>query len=130
MSKKVTSASEYRKKSRMLVELPSGAVFEIRKLSPLVYGEALEQVGISPAEGAEQVDAVVRKNIFSLMKLIVPKCVISPKISVSPSSDDELDYEDIELADLTRLMDEIYKFSGLTVEAEQEREEFREEPAS
>jgi len=126
LPKKTTSPAEYRKKSRKIVELPSGAVFEIRKLSPLVYGAALEKMGVKADTSPDSAESVVRENIFELMKTVVPKCVMSPKVAVDPVSEDELDYEDIELADLTMLLDEIYKFSGLSVQAQEEREEFRE----
>jgi len=127
---KFTTPAEYREKSRKSVELPSGATFEIRKISPLVYSEILEKIGVKPLEADNpEAENIIRERILDVMKYAIPKCVVRPRIAISPDVNDEsvLDFDDLDLGDVRVLLDVVYEFSGLTPEANEERENFREE---
>lgn len=127
MSKKITSPKEYLKGQRKRITLPSGALFEIRKLSPVAFGEILKIMG---PETARDMDDVIRDKIVDIMKVIVPRCVVKPKITLEDTGDeDKLSLEDLEMQDVFALLDEVYAFSGLTTEDVEERKSFREEPA-
>lgn len=125
---KIATASEYRKKQRKLVELPSGFIFEIRKLSPIAYGEVLDKMGIKPTQAnSEEAENIIRDRMLDVMKLVLPEGVVSPKIAIESDDEDVLLFSDLDLNDVTVLLEEIYDFSGLTSEAQVEREEFRED---
>ena len=133
MSKKdITSASEYRKGKRHVVELPSGATFEIRKLSPLAFGELLNFIEVREGATEEETTARVRSEIVNIMKTIIPQCIVNPTIAFEPDMTEEemdeknvIDFADLDLNDVFVLLDAVYEFSGLTEEAAQERTKFR-----
>ena len=126
--KKITSPKEYLKGQRKKITLPSGAVFEIRKLSPIAFGEILKITG---PETARDMDDVIRDKIVDIMKVIVPRCVVKPKITLEETDDeDKLSLEDLEMQDVFALLDEVYAFSGLSTEDTEERKSFREDSPS
>lgn len=128
--RKITSAKEYRNARRHEVELPSGAVFVIRKLSPMAFTDLLNIFG-DVTLTQEQATATVRENIVGIMKAIIPKCVVSPKVSFEYTEDEDVLYmEDIEPEDMFALLDAVYSFSGITAEASVERQNFREDATS
>ena len=120
--KKITSPKEYLKGQRKQITLPSGAVFEIRKLSPIAFGEVLKIMG---PETARDMDDIVRDKIVDIMKVIVPRCVVKPKITLEETDDkDKLSLEDLEMQDVFALLDEVYAFSGLSTEDVEEKKSF------
>ena len=130
--KKVTSASEYRKGKRTVVELPSGATFEIRKLSPLAFGELLNFIEVREGATEEETTAKVRGEIVNIMKTIIPQCIVTPKIVFDANMTEKemdkkniIDFADLDLNDVFVLLDAVYEFSGLTEEAAEERTRFR-----
>ena len=133
MGKKgITSASEYRKGKRHEVELPSGARFEIRKLSPLAFGELLKFIEVREGATEEETTAKVRGEIVNIMKTIIPQCVVTPTIVFDANMTEEemdeknvIDFADLDLNDVFVLLDAVYEFSGLTEEAAEERTKFR-----
>ena len=128
MSKKITSPKEYLKGQRKKITLPSGAVFEIRKLSPIAFGEILKITG---PETARDMDDVIRDKIVDIMKIIVPRCVVKPKITLEETDDeDSLSLEDLEMQDVFALLDEVYAFSGLSTEDTKERKSFHKDSPS
>jgi len=125
----VTSADEYRARQRKIVTLPSGFVFEIRKMSPLTFAEMFELVGASPNDPQGVAEEKVRENVYEILKLVIPKCVVSPKISLEATDEDVLALEDLDMDDFFALLDEISTFSGLGAEDMEERQSFRDQSA-
>jgi len=122
---KVTDANEYRRKVRKIIELPSGAVFEIRKLSPLRMAEVID-IG----DGVDQVKIAnsIRDNLVTLMRVVIPSCVVRPKIVLyDTDKKGELSFDDLEPDDLYALLDQVYEHSGLGPDEIEEREDFPEE---
>lgn len=132
--KKITSASNYRKAKRKIVELSSGFTFKIQKMSPTTWGKLIELTGTGENATEEEIIAIVRSKIIDVMFTIIPECVVDPRIIFdSGLSEEELDdqniidFNDLSMEDATELMDEIYRFSGIAPADVEEREEFRDE---
>jgi len=121
-----TSASEYRAGQRRMVTLPSGYVFEIRKMSPLTFSELFNVIGVE-ANASEEVAAErVRENLVEVIKVVIPKCVVKPKIALEASDDEDvLSLEDLDMDDFTVLFEEISAFSGIGEKETDDRESFR-----
>lgn len=122
----ITLASEYRAKQRKIVTLPSGFTFEIRKMSPLVFAKMFDVLGYEANVSKEQTESIIKEKLEEILKLIIPNCVVKPKISLEPTDDEEvLCLEDLEMDDFYTLLDEISNFSGLSEDDMKERELFR-----
>jgi len=134
---KIATAKEYRKTQTKVIRLPSGFYFRIRKMSPTamaklmeVYGETLPPGRREPTpEEMERMREVGRKKFAEILKVILPTCIVEPKVSLNPTSEDELALDDLASDDIFALLDEITAFSGLGPKAAAIRESFREEPA-
>jgi len=124
------TADVYRKANRKIVEV-DGYKWEIRKIPPLIVGKLMEFSGIEmtgkPLTDAElkEIGKKMSPRIFDILKTVLPVCVAQPKISLNPNSEDELDINELSLTTAFGLLDEIYKFSGLTKEAAEFRKKFR-----
>ena len=140
VEKKFTSASDYKRKRRRSVEVSEGDVFIVRKMTPSIYGNALKSIGVTPNDfnpdgsliDPEKVRSMINAGIFDVMKYVIPRCVVSPKIVPEPhqETDENILFDDIDETDLTTLLDEIYDFSGLSAEAKEERKEFLDDEPS
>lgn len=122
----VTSAKAYRERQRKIVTLPSGFVFEIKKMSPLTFTKMFELIGVGTDVTGERAEEMVKEKLYDVLKLIIPECVVNPKI-VLESTDDEdaLALEDLEMDDFFALLNEISEFSGLGEESIKDRDRFR-----
>ena len=109
-----------------MVTLPSGYVFEIRKMSPLTFSELFNVIGVE-ANASEEVAAErVRENLVEVIKVVIPKCVVKPKIALEASDDEDvLSLEDLDMDDFTVLFEEISAFSGIGEKETDDRESFR-----
>jgi len=132
---KIATAKEYRKAMTKVIRLPSGFYFRIRKMSPQamaqlmdIYGEVLPRGRreLTPEE-REKIREIGHEKFAEILKIVIPSCVVEPKIVENATSEDELSLDDLSSDDLFALLDEITAFSGLTVEAAKERETFRKE---
>ena len=124
----VTTAEEYRRGKQEVVELPSGARFKIRKMSPLEFGKLMEVLGTAANAPDSLREAQIRDRIVDVMRVLIPGCVVEPKISFE-SKEGCLSFEELEVADAMALMDAVYEFSGLAAEDAEERRKFRAEPS-
>ncbi|RLG45123.1 MAG: hypothetical protein DRN81_02665 [Thermoproteota archaeon] len=129
----VTTAKEYREKMTKIVTLPSGFNFRIRKMPPLalaklmsIYDEALPATGreLTPEE-EEKMKEIGKRRFAEIIKVVIPDCIVEPKVSLNPSSEDELSLDDLAADDIFKLLDEIMEFSGLGEAAKKARESFR-----
>jgi len=131
----VTSVEEYRKRIYKIVELPSGAKFKIRKMSPSLVNEVLSILGIklspslSPEEARKEFEQKMSDKDFpkflaEVAPLVVSNCVVEPKISLNPS-EDALSFDELEPMDVFNLLTQILDFTGLTAEAAERRSSFR-----
>ena len=123
----VTEAKEYLAQQRKMVTLPSGFVFEIRKMPPMVYARMKDLIGVGPNDSPEGIEEKVEKGQQEMMELVVPRCVVRTKIVLENPAEDELSLDDLEIEDFLALLEEISEFSGISEEGIQERESFREE---
>lgn len=141
MSKKTTSASEYRDSKRKEVELPSvlpdgsHPIFIIGKPGPRVAmkildvlnigGEEPEELG--PEEATERVKESlkgvdVRLRAIEMIDILIPGCLVSPRVTLEHTNDvNLLHIDDIEISDQFFLLDAIMEFSGLTQEKAEDR---------
>ncbi len=121
-----TSAKEYRARQRKTITLPSGFVFEIRKMSPLVFTKMFDLIGVTGSDSSEVAKKKVQEGLQKILELVIPRCVIKPKISLEPAGEDELSLDDLEMDDFLMLLEEITTFSGLSEGSIEERESFLE----
>ena len=110
-----------------MIELPSGFVFEIRKMPPLVYAKMTDLIGVRSNDSPEVIEEKVQKGQRAMMELVVPRCVVKPKIVLENPKEDELTIDDLEMGDFLALLEEISEFSGISKESIEERESFRDE---
>ena len=126
MSEEIVSARAYKSTKKKIVTLPSGFKFEIRKVPPSVYGDILAILDVSNV-GPNEATTLSQKHLVDILKIIIPRCVVRPKIVVECTDDEDvLCLDDLDYADGFALLDHIYEFSGITAEAAKNREKFRE----
>ncbi len=121
----VTTVKEYIAKQRKMVELPSGFVFEIRKMSPLTFTKMFELIGVRPNETKEETEEKIQGGLQEILELVIPVCVVNPRIVLGLAGENELSLDDLDMDDFLALLDEITEFSGLGKEDVEERESFR-----
>lgn len=125
MRKKITSPSEYRRKSprSKIVETPSGAVFKIKEIDIITFGELQKLYARMPAG---QVDAQnVVEYLPELARILLPAGVEEPKIVAGEASEDALSIDEIRMSDKIALIFEIMEFSGISELAEKLPRSFR-----
>ncbi len=123
----VTTVKEYVAKQRKKVELPSGFVFEIRKMSPLTFTKMFELIGVSSVDNEEETERKIQEGLQGILELVIPVCVVKPKIVIGDAGEDELSLDDLDMDDFLALLEEITDFSGLDKESVEGRESFRKE---
>lgn len=133
---KITSAKKYRKGKTKVIKLPSGSVFKIKKPAGRVMASLLNLFDVkisvnedlSKEEISQELEGLeFQDKLVNIMDLLIPSCVVDPKISLVETDDEDLLFiDDIEYSDLYSLIDEIMAFSGISKEATDERESFPE----
>lgn len=98
-------AKEYKEKSMKVVTTKSGASFTIRKISVGVLSE-LSAV-YSKSKPQEQ-------DLPTILRILVPACVVDPKIVLEDPAPNELALDDLNADDTFELLEEIVNFSGVT----------------
>ena len=129
MPRKITSPSEYRRKSprTKVVETPSGAVFKIKEIDILAFSELQKLYTKMPAG---QVNAQnVIEYLPELAKILLPAGVEEPKIVAGEASEDALSIDEIRISDKIALIFEIMDFSGISELAEKLPRSFRRRPS-
>ena len=123
--KKITSPSEYRKKSprSKIVETPSGAVFKIREIDIVTFGELQKLYAKMPA-GQINAQNIV-EYLPDLARILLPAGVEEPKIVTDEPSEDVLSIDEIRVGDKIALIFEIMDFSGISELAEKLPKSFR-----
>ena len=131
----ITSAKKYREGKTKVVTLPSGDVFMIKKPGGRTMAKVsqLFEINIdlqdnpSKEEIAKELAGLhLQDNLVEIMDLLIPGCVVEPKVSLVETHDEHtLFIDDIEYNDLYALLDEIMAFSGLSEQSMKERESFQ-----
>ena len=124
------SAEEYRKRVYKDVTMPDGFVFTIRKMNYKTLTALLDVYGEAPTgelteQQKKEIGDKIRKQLPSIISIVIPACVVKPKISVNPTSENELALDDVEPGHLLALVNAITDFSGLTGQAAEERKSFQ-----
>ena len=129
MPRKVTSPSEYRRKSprTKIVETPSGAVFKIKEIDILAFGELQKLYAKMPA-GQINAQNVV-EYLPELARILLPAGVEEPKIVIGEPSEDALSIDEVRTGDKIALILEIMDFSGISDLAEKLPRSFRGQPS-
>ena len=123
----VVSPSEYRKKRQKVVQTSSGYKWLIRKMPPSVGNQLLHIFGvteISPEMKEEDIK-VDPEKLLEAIEVVLPTCVVKPKIVAGEGSEDALSLDEIDFGDQIELTFEIIDFSGLSAAAQKARELFR-----
>jgi len=135
-----TSVKQYRKGKYKTVELPSTLedgshpVFVIRKPPITAMVKIMDVLGLKiPSEvSPEDLEKTIEerrkalakrlstKDFVKVMEILLPACVVEPKISLE-ASDDALAVDELEFEDQIQLLDAVWKFSGLSKESEETR---------
>jgi len=125
MVKKVTSPKEYRKKSprSKIVETPSGAVFKIREIDVLTFGE-LQKFYAKMPSGQVNAQNVI-DYLPELARILLPAGVEEPRVVEGEASEDTLSIDEIRVGDKIALIFEIMDFSGISELAEKLPRSFR-----
>jgi len=133
----VSTPTDYRKGKTKLLKLPSGHVFEIRKLTLPAMMDLMKVLNIDVPAGTpvDQVEGLMKErmekaqfkeDVIAAVDLIIPKCVIRPKIVPSQvAGENELSIAEIDPADSLELFQSIIEFSGL----EEMTKKFRGQPS-
>ncbi|RLI87764.1 MAG: hypothetical protein DRP01_01145 [Archaeoglobales archaeon] len=123
--KRITSPSEYRRKSprTKVVETPSGAVFKIREIDIVTFGELQKLYARMPAGQVSAQNAV--EYLPELARVLLPAGVEEPKIVAGEPSEDALSVDEIRTGDKIALIFEIMDFSGISNLAEKLPKSFR-----
>jgi len=133
-------ASEYRKRLRKVITLPSGGEVEIRKLSasdflsageiPLAFQEAIRSGDKAAVEAAMKADPGLSKRINNAVLI---NGVVSMKLVDKPPrecSDDEISVHEIDPVDHKFIVDSISELNNTNAEAGTSLRRFPEESAS
>ena len=124
----LSRASQYRKANRKTVQV-DGFDWTIRRLPPEVLSEVMDLTGVEVSTTAiteaEKMGEKLKPKVFEIVKVVLPACVLDPKIVVVQENDDELALEDVATTTAFALLDEIYAFSDLSKEAFEKRRKFR-----
>jgi len=134
----VTKAEEYlagkHKKVKLPSILPNGKhpVFIIRKPPMRVIIELLRILDVSLdvdknpevlergfMEAWNSMD--VKEKIAGFIDLLLPACVVEPRITLDPNEKDAIYIDDLDMEDQFKLLEEIWDFAGLSKEAEKQR---------
>ena len=106
---------QYRKKYTKEVKLPSGFTFKIRKMNVEDLYLLTKIYGNRPIGELE-----ARELLPDVVKTILPRCVIEPKIAEKPS-ENALGVDELTADDVVALITEIMAFGGVTGPAAEER---------
>jgi hypothetical protein len=123
-------AKTYRERNRKIVTIDD-IEWTIRKIPPSALGEVMKLTGMEPAtteEAKKMAEEKIKTKLFDIAKVVIPACVLNPKVEVDTKDENKLDFDDLSFVAMTELLDVIYKFSGITPEAMKEKEQFREKP--
>jgi len=123
---KITTVEEYKKKYQRGVQerkLPSGAVFKVR---PLEIPEVYELYKILPREG-EIDEGLLLAMLPKLERIIIPKMVIEPKVTVKGSKD-SISIKNLTISDKLALIGIAFEMMGIGEEAQRFRISFRRKP--
>jgi len=114
----VVSPEEYRKAKTKIVSVPSGYNFKIRKMTPEVADALLKKLATK--------EELPPETLPELIELVLPACVIEPKIVASEGTSEALSVDELDPGDKIVLFMEVIDFSGLSAAAERARKSFRE----
>jgi hypothetical protein len=130
-------ASDYRKRLRKVITLPSGGEVEIRKLSasdflsageiPLAFQMAIRNEDKAAAEAAMKADAGLAKRINNAVLI---NGVVSMKIvdkSPRDCAEDEISVQEIDPTDHSFIIEQISSLNNMTPEAGKSIRRFPEE---
>jgi len=95
---------DYKEKSMKVVTTKSGASFTIRKVSVGVLTELS-----SVYSGKKPQD----QDLPKILRIIVPNCVVEPKIVLKDPQPNELALDELNADDTFDLLEEIVNFSGV-----------------
>ena len=114
---------EYTERNRKTIESPSGMKFTIRKIPTRTYSK-IEQLSSKVKKDIS--DGEASEKFYQMTLILLPACVMSPKISIDEYSDKKVHIDDIDVEDASFIVSKIYDFTGLSSEKMEEIEEFRE----
>lgn len=109
---KTTTAEAYKKGSRKIVTLASGFMFEIRRLPPklLPHIFAFGAVARDKNPGSPEVS----ESFTKALEVILPACIVKPRVVLENPKPDELEVDDISPDDAIELFRHIMDLSGMT----------------
>ena len=104
--------SPYRAKHQEEVTVPSGCEFRIKRLSPIT---------VNRIKGSRDIDEF-SQDIDAISKILVA-AVVDPRLTIdSVGDEDTLSIEELDMDDLTDLLNKIIEYSGLSKTEEEENE--------
>jgi len=121
----IVKPSEYRAAQTKIVTVPSGFNFKIRKMTPETAQKLLRKLAPESGEITEAEITAKIQDLPELIRIVVPACVVEPKIVQGKSSSDALSLDELDPGDQLWLMMEAISFSGLEKAARKARELFR-----
>ena len=112
---------KYREKRRKIIHV-DGFEFKIRPLSVMAMTEILSKIG-----SFRKLQEHPEEHLDVLIPIVLTRCVVSPRIVLREVKEDEevLSIDEIDPQTASRIIEEVFKISGLS-EAELEKiEKFR-----
>ena len=82
------------------------------------------------AELPDEQKAALASALFDMLTIIVPACVVSPKVEVDPTSEDVVDFDDLSLNDLMTIFRYAMRGTGLSPDEQEELENFPKAPSA
>lgn len=97
---------EYKEKSQKVVTTKNGFAFTIKKISVSTMLELLDVY-----QGKQQPS---EQDLPKVMKVLIPKCVVEPKIVTGVPKENEMSFDDLNVEDAFELLEAISNYSGVT----------------
>jgi hypothetical protein len=127
----VVTVAEYRARVRKVVEAPSGASFEVRKLKQQDFvpkglvALTIETMKEVPEEVAREYLKNHPDEVLAIEEVVLVKGVVAPRLTVIGDDSKGLHVDELEEADRKFLFDTITDFSGMTEAAMAAVDNFR-----
>ena len=133
------SAKALRQRNRQKITLPDSKLeIVVRKIPPRLLPQLMKyrnpeaeelvtKKGFDALPDEKKVELTSR--LFDMLTIIVPACVVSPKVEVNPTSDDVVDFDDLSLNDLITIFRYAMSGTGLPPEEQKELENFQRAPS-
>jgi hypothetical protein len=123
-TQKASQASEYLKLSRKLLTVPSGAIFEIRKMPRSIFFQVSSYIDAIKDMKIDNIAAISdeqQKAFTQMYNTVLTSCITNPKVVMDVINTEQLSIDDIGFEDQAALINGVFALSGMTAKDDEER---------